>query len=789
MVVTRGNSAHGALVAALVLCLLALGAGGARAASRHGGELSLDLAQLTKPALRAKSPARQADALGLPANGPGSLVREGRRVLVKVRFARGALAGLGELRAAGARIVSASRRYQTVTVAAPPASLRDLTAVPGVRSVWQSRAPILYGTPSASALGEGSCEGGAAISEGLGQLRVDKAREAFGLRGKGVTVGVLSDSFDVAKTAADGSGPVATHASQDVLSGDLPGPAGSCSGQQAPVAVLAEGPAATGEDEGRAMLQIVHDLAPHASLAFATAFQSEESFAHNIELLAKPKAEGGAEAGVIVDDVAYFEEPFFQDGPVAVAVNRVTATDDVAYLTSAGNDNLFQGGGESVAGEPGIASWEAPAFRDSGACPAGVVELSEEFEEEFGPVFGLHPTHCMDFAPGPTADDTFGITVEAGATLTVDLQWAEPWNGVTSDLDGFLLNAGGKVIAASLEGNTGKTGTQRPFELVQWENEAATAKTVNLVINGYSGGAPRLKAALLENGRGVSATEYPESLEGDVVGPTVFGHAGAASAIAVGAVRYSDSTGPEEYSSRGPATHYFGAVEGLGAAAALESPEIVAKPDLAATDCGATTFFAQVFAGAWRFCGTSAAAPHAAAVAALLRQGDPAATPAQIREALTESAVAVSTFGPEAVGAGLVDALGALEAHPPVGPVEDPPSTVVPALEPEGPTSGPEPKPEPPQATPPSTSIPRHPPRLVRTRRPRARVVFRFASDQAGATFLCRLDAGRFASCGARLVRWLAPGRHTLRVAARSASGLRDATPAVYRFRIERVSS
>ncbi len=771
---------------ALAASMLPAAAAGAAPAPRHRGELSPDLARLAKPGLRARPPARQAAALGLPSSGPGSLVREGRRVFVKVRFRRGALAGLRKLRATGARIVSASPRYQTVTVAAAPAALHDLTAVPGVRSVWPSFAPILYAGPAASGAGEGPCEGGSVISEGLSQLGVDAAREGFGLRGKGVTVGVLSDSFDVAEEAADGSGPVATRAHQDIVSGDLPGPAGTCSDQQVPVDVLAEGPAGVGEDEGRAMLQIVHDLAPHASLAFATAFESEESFAHNIEALARPVAEGGAGAQVIVDDVAWLEEPFFQDGPVAVAVNKVTATDGVNYLTAAGNDNLFQNGTETSVGEPGIASWEAPAFRDSGGCPTVIEEL---------PAADYNGTHCMDFDPAePAVDRTFGITVEAGATLTADLQWAEPWNGVSTDLDAYLLSAGGKILAGSVESNTGKTGTQRPFELVQWENKAATAQTVDLVINRYSGGDPRLKVALLENGRGVRATEYPESSGEDVVGPTVFGHAGAASAISVAAVPYNDSSRPERYSSRGPVTHYFEPVEGLGPAAALGAPETIPKPDVAATDCGATTFFAQLFSGAWRFCGTSAAAPHAAAVAALLRQGDPTATPQQVREALLESATPIAGFGPDAVGSGLLDALGAVEALPPTSAVEDGPSSVVPPLEgevtpEENPqTESPQPEPEPTPVARPTTSFSRHPPRRVRTRRRRARVVFAFRSDQAGVSFLCKLDRGQFRRCRRRIVRRLAPGPHVLRVRARSRAGLLDLTPAVYRFRIVRSS-
>ena len=65
------------------------------------------------------------------------------------------------------------------------------------------------------------------------------------------------------------------------------------------------------------MAQIVHDLAPGAKISFATAFVGEVAFAENIRGLA------AAGASVIVDDVGYFEEPFFQDGPVAAAINEV----------------------------------------------------------------------------------------------------------------------------------------------------------------------------------------------------------------------------------------------------------------------------------------------------------------------------------------------------------------------------------------------------------------------------------------------------------------------------------
>jgi len=209
------------LAIAIFLALLLPAAATAAAPARDGEKLAPPLEELANPVVANSSPAAQADRLGVPADGPGSLVRQGERVLLTARFERGVIAALPQLREAGAGIVSASRRTQTVTLAVDPAQLPAIAAVAGVRAAWPLREPIVYGAT-------GPCEGGAAISEGLGQLQVDDAREAFELRGDGITVGVLSDSYDTARL---GTEVPATEARDDVLSGDLPGPAGSCAGQ------------------------------------------------------------------------------------------------------------------------------------------------------------------------------------------------------------------------------------------------------------------------------------------------------------------------------------------------------------------------------------------------------------------------------------------------------------------------------------------------------------------------------------------------------------------------------
>ncbi len=776
------------------LLLAALGSASIAAATpplppKQTGSLALSLYQLARPALRSLPPGPRARALGVAASGPGSLIRGDDGVLVEVR-SPGALPSLPALRAAGATIVSANPSYRTVTARIPASDLEDVAALPRVASVGPVREPVL----------RASCAGGSVISEGVAQLNVERggegARQAFGLEGEGMTVGVLSDSLHQAKESVGGT-PIKTREPEDVESNDLPGSFGTCPGQKTPVAdlmdYLQEPDGEDPFDEGRAMLQVVHDVAPKAKLAFYSAFNGETKFAKGIEALAKPAFKGGPGADVIADDVGYFEEPFFQDGPVAAAIDKVTE-EGVAYVTAAGNDNLADSSGDE------IASWEAPEYRDSGSCPGAVRALTR-----------FNPHHCLDFDPGAPVDRTFGIKVEPEETLSIDLQWAEPWLGVQTDLDAFLLDSEGEILTASTEENV--TVSQKPVEIVQWTNDSKAEKTVQLVVNRFLGSAnPRLKFILLENGAGVSATEYPVSGGGDVVGPAVYGHAGSAAAISVAAVPYNHSSRAEEYSSRGPVTHYFGPVEpgAKGPAAALPSPQVISKPDVAASDCVRTTFFAsepKTEPGVWRFCGTSAASPHAAAVAALMLQHEPTASAAEVQAALDGTGSAVGSFGPCAVGGGLIEALGAVEAvaggpssapaaceYPDAsGPVvrapgdwgsEEPP----PHPEEEVPVPNVTQPPPPPSPQRPNTSIAKHPAKTVGTRSRTARGVFRFKSDLAGSTFLCRIDsAPAFKACGAKLTRSFGLGKHVVRVKARSSAGLTDASAAVFGFRVRRV--
>src|SRR6202012_646398 len=93
------------------------------------------------------------------------------------------------------------------------------------------------------------------------------------------------------------------------------------------VTVLQDFPGGT--DEGRAMAQVVYKMAPRANIAFATADFGELGFANNIRALAGIPGftymGQTFKADAICDDVGYFDEPFFQDGPIAQAVDDASA--------------------------------------------------------------------------------------------------------------------------------------------------------------------------------------------------------------------------------------------------------------------------------------------------------------------------------------------------------------------------------------------------------------------------------------------------------------------------------
>ncbi|HEX8175510.1 MAG TPA: S8 family serine peptidase [Pyrinomonadaceae bacterium] len=447
--------------------------------------------------------------------------------------------------------------------------------------------------------------------------RAALARNTYGFDGTGVKIGVLSDGVRNL-AAAQASGDVG----QVTV---LPGQSGTAAGQCATTSAC---------DEGTAMLELIHDLAPGAQLYFATAFPTSANFANNIRAL---RAAG---CDIIVDDVGYFAETPFQDGQapgviaptnggvVAQAVNDVTAS-GALYFSSAGNS------GNQNDGTSGV--WEGD-FVDGGNAT--------------GPLAGQGRVHQF---PGGLPYDV----VTAAGSSQYNLFWSDPLGGSSNDYDLYALNAAGTTLIAASTGN--QSGTQDPFEAI-----GVTAANTRLVIVRFSGVGRYLR---LTTNRGRLNVNTPGQTSGHSCALNAFGVAAAPAATAFGAA--PNPTGPfpnafnsanqtELFTSDGPRKMFFQANGTPFTAGNFSSTGGIVrqKPDITAAD-GASVTGAGGFG--ITFFGTSAAAPHAAAIASLLKSANLSLTPAQIRNALQSTAIDIETPGVDRdTGYGIVMADAAL---------------------------------------------------------------------------------------------------------------------------------
>jgi hypothetical protein len=174
------------------------------------------------------------------------------------------------------------------------------------------------------------------------------------------------------------------------------------------------------------------------------------------------------------------------------------------------------------------------------------------------------------------------------------------------------------------------------MEVVFVSNTTSHTVTVTLLINRVAGGALPLVLNFNRVGR---------LREHNVPSGSVYGHPCVPEALAVGAIRASDTGFDtiESFSSHGPCELFF------------PTFAVRTKPDVAAADGVQTSL-----SGFQPFFGTSAAAPHAAGVAALMFANG-LTTPAQIRLGMTRTALDIEAAGVDRdSGAGIVNALAAV---------------------------------------------------------------------------------------------------------------------------------
>ena len=404
--------------------------------------------------------------------------------------------------------------------------------------------------------------------------------------GAGITIGILSDSFNVRGGYA-----------ADVADGALP----------AGITVLKEGPS-SGTDEGQAMAELVHEIAPAAKIIFYTAFDGEADFANGITALAS------AGCNVIVDDVTYLDEPFFQDaGAVTKAIEQVVAQ-GVDYFTSASNEG------------------------------------TKFYQHSFGGISislpGVLGTYLADNFGTTAKPNVFeSLSIAQGSTTTIDLQWDQPFGSAANSLGMVLYNSACQVVSYALRNDVGGN----PDQTLQFTNNTASSGFSLAVITDGGNTTPGLFKFIVY-GQGTTINDPNAGIGSG----SVIGHEMVADANTVGAVAASNTPAfggtdrVESFSSVGPGTTLFNASGNR-----LAIPLLNNKVNFVAPDGTATTVFAP-------FYGTSAAAPVAAAVAALMLQSDSILTPAQVSAILAQSAVpAVGPVG--STGAGLIQANTAVQ--------------------------------------------------------------------------------------------------------------------------------
>ena len=369
---------------------------------------------------------------------------------------------------------------------------------------------------------------------------------------------------------------------------------------------------ATGE--GTAMLEIVHDLAPGAELFFATGNGGPANMAQNIRNL---RTEG---CDIIIDDLTYSNEPPFQDGVISQAVNEVCAN-GALYFSSAGNSGNLNDGTSGT--------WEGD-FLDAGATTIGNGGRLHNFG----------------------GNTTFNTVTAVGSVHRVGFFWADGLGASGNDYDLYVLNTIGTAVVR--QSTNTQDGSQDPYESVGMMNVGE-----RIVIVQRAGAASRFLH--LDTGRC--------ALTIGTVGKVRGHHAsGAANTFSVAATSASGAAASftggaansvETFSSDGPRRMFFypdgtsitpGNLSSTGGI-------VLQKPDITAADKVATSV-----PGFASFSGTSAAAPHAGAIAALLKSFELNLTPAQIRTALQSSTLDIEAAGFDRdSGHGIVMALPALE--------------------------------------------------------------------------------------------------------------------------------
>ncbi|MFY9989259.1 MAG: S8 family serine peptidase [Chthoniobacterales bacterium] len=509
-------------------------------------------------------------------------------------------------------------RHGILAAYVPTDQLDNIAGILGVRALTMEHEPVK--------------RAGKYSSQSREVLQTDVLNQQ-GLTGNGITIGVLSDSFNTAQYAKH---PPRTTAEVDEKDGYLP-----------VVNVLQDWgkPGKPGSDEGRAICQIAYAEAPSCNEAFATGNYSEVGFANNIVRLRTE-----ANCDVIDDDLGYYDEPVFSDGIVSQAVDAVVTSKTlpgkkVIYTSSAGNDG--NNGYRSAYRE--LSDAEVRAAGQHGNLKLDVTDKNSP--HYLDPALTAGGWHNWNPEGGSEPVTTLVVPGPSQYLYNLFLQWDDLFDqddGITTNYNFLVFDANGNFLRA-LSGTRNAFKTQEPFKYTGSLNlgtayQIAFTKTTQTDPKAPPPPATHQLAMYTSlDGLSILTGTYFQPAPLNV--PIIYGHPAAASAIGVAAYVFNWKPEPpyqpelENYTTPGPAYIYFDE-NGVR----LSTPEVRLKPEVAGVDGVITTFFYKpgYYDYPFAFFGTSASGPTVAGVVALMLQaaGGPASLDAdRVRSVLENTAL------------------------------------------------------------------------------------------------------------------------------------------------------
>jgi len=495
-----------------------------------------------------------------------------------------------------------------------PDTLAQLASVDGVNRVSLPSYAIVPKIKASSTAATPA--GGPINANGVSIMHADQFVSKTGINGGGVKVGVQSGGISNVKVIQQRS--------------ELPA---------VQVVLPADGAAAPAGDEGTALLEEIHAVAPGASLAYC----GPATYVEYTSCLSQMISAG---ASILVDDIIFPQQDLLSsDSSEVQAVEQLLAQNPSAVLfTAAGNYN----------GSYWEGTYSPVAVASVGLSPLTCGAQTDNYVAQFD------------------GDPNELLTMTQPSAVPVAFAWADPPNQNSSHFDLIWVNtdthAQGCLSANTATDNLisqSVTFNGTTFKLYVATPDATSAgKFFKLWIGGDG------------------LTSLSKSTTGSVVTPQAF----VTGAVTVGAVNGSDAMGNkiEPFSSLGPATLMFPSQK------QIQAPIVVA-PDGISVDAAGTYFANSLFPDG-NFYGTSAAAPNAGAVAALIRAGYPSMSASQLVDVLTKGATQLGSAAPDGTfGYGRIDAMGALDVAISVAGDPAPPTNSTPTPPPPSSQSDPPP--------------------------------------------------------------------------------------------------